>query len=369
MRTVAWLRAAIVTCSAWTWAAPSSALEIVFRDTTPGGMAAPALQAFQQAAGIWTSMLTDPVTVFLDIRYANDGLNGILGSTNATEAVGSYSLVRDLLIADARSAADRQAVSTLAAGSGFGFVASNLDGSARIDLDTNACPTSGPSVPCRNNNSLLSINTANAKALGALVPTNASSPDGSISFNAAYGTKFDFDRRDGITAGWVDFVAVAAHEIGHALGFVSGVDTVDFCTPAFFCRLDNRYGLEAYAFYTPLDLFRYSAPGVRDLRVGVPAGLSIDGGQSFVEGFSTGRYNGDGWQASHFVAGHLNLMNPYAFNGVLTNPSRADLLAFDVIGWDVASVAPIPEPGTWALMLGGLGLVAAAARRRARATV
>ena len=30
----------------------------------------------------------------------------------------------------------------------------------------------------------------------------------------------------------------------------------------------------------------------------------------------------------------------------------------------ISTTAPIPEPGTWALMLGGLGLVAAVGRRR-----
>ncbi|MFN9504817.1 MAG: hypothetical protein ACK57J_09725, partial [Rubrivivax sp.] len=48
---------------------PAAALDIVFRDTTPGGMATQALSAFQQAAQIWSSRLADPVTVTVDIRY------------------------------------------------------------------------------------------------------------------------------------------------------------------------------------------------------------------------------------------------------------------------------------------------------------
>ena len=37
-----------------------------------------------------------------------------------------------------------------------------------------------------------------------------------------------------------------------------------------------------------------------------------------------------------------------------------------VRGWDLAPMAPIPEPSTWALMLIGLGFVAASLRRTAR---
>lgn len=345
---------------------PASALNIVFRDTTPGGMSAQALSAFNQAAQIWTARLADPVTVFVDIAYRNDGNNGILGSAGSTYGIATYSDVRNAMIGDATSAADFSAVASLGAGSGFSFMGSNLDGTSRFDNDSNPC-LAGPSAPCANNNTSLSITTANGKALGFNTGTSAANPDGELSFNAYYGAEFDFDRSDGIAAGRYDFVAIAAHEIGHSLGFVSGVDDIDFCTPFAFCALDNKFGAEPYAVYSTLDLFRYSALGVRDLRVGMPAGFSIDGGNSMIESFSTGAYNGDGWQASHFIAGAPNLMNPFGFLGQVTDPSQADMLAFDVIGWD--TVNPIPEPETYAMMALGLVAVVAAARRRRRLDV
>jgi hypothetical protein len=345
---------------------PAQALNIVFRDTTPGGMSAEALSAFNQAAQIWSARLADPVTVYVDIGYRNDGNNGILGSAGSTYGVAAYSDVRSALIADATSAADFSATASLSAGPRFSFMGSNLDGTSRFDNDSNPC-LAGPSAPCATNNTFLSLTTANGKALGFSTGTNAANPDGYLSFNAFYGAEFDFDRSDGIAAGRYDFVAIAAHEIGHSLGFVSGVDDMDFCTPYIFCGLDNRYGAEPFAVYSTLDLFRYSAPGVRDLRVGMPAGLSIDGGNSMVESFSTGVYNGDGFQASHFIAGAPNLMNPYGFLGKVTDPSQADMIAFDVIGWD--TVNPIPEPETYAMMALGLVAVAVAARRRRRQAV
>ena len=48
----------------------------------------------------------------------------------------------------------------------------------------------------------------------------------SRTFSSAF--SFDFNPDDGVTAGQMDFIGVAIHEIGHALGFISGVDTYDY---------------------------------------------------------------------------------------------------------------------------------------------
>lgn len=324
-------------------------------------MSAQPLAAFQQAASLWSALLSDPVTVYIDIAYRNDGANFVLGSAGSSYALATYSTVRNQLLADRSSAADQAATASLGAGATFAFWGSNLDGSHRYDADTNPCPASGPSAPCATNNFGIAMTTANARALGLDPGTSATSPDAGIAFNAYYGNYFDFDRSDGIGAGRYDFVAVAAHEIGHALGFVSGVDAIDECIAFAMCGLDNLYGAEDYVVYSPLDLFRYGAPGQRDLRVGRPTYLSLDAGQTAIEGFSSGAYTGDGYQASHFVLGPPNLMHPSGFFGLQIDPTLQDIVAMDAIGWDVV---PIPEPGTYALMLLGVGVVAGAARRR-----
>ena len=81
--------------------------------------------------------------------------------------------------------------------------------------------------------------------------------------------------------------------------------------------------------------------------------------------FSTGTTFGDGRQASHWKDNlGIGIMDPTAGTGELLAISAADIQAFDVIGWTKAQAAAVPEPGTWAMMMVGFGLVGGALRRR-----
>ena len=63
--------------------------------------------------------------------------------------------------------------------------------------------------------------------------------------------------------------------------------------------------------------------------------------------FSTGQVHGDGNQASHWKDNlGIGIMDPTVASGVLLSISALDTEAFDVIGWDLATV---PEPATIAL--------------------
>ena len=336
--------------------APSAqAVDFVFTDVSVNGpMSAAQLGAFQAAANYWSSKLTDNVTVYINIAF--DPLpQYVLGGTSSTFVSTSYSNIRSALTADAKSSIDAAAVANLQAGPAMSFYATQGDLSSRFDNDGSA------------NNTKLGLTTANAKAMGFSVGTDVANPDANITFATGYAADFVYTRVGGVPSNKIDFITVAEHEIGHALGFVSGVDDIDYCAGANnVCGLpDSANRFENDWWYEPLDLFRFSAKGVRDVRVGNPGGdpyFSVDGGATSIEKFSTGTNYGDGWQASHFGPGVQNLMRPFVGDGEFYDASAADLAAFDAIGWDVAT--PVPEPETYALMLAGLGVVGWAARRR-----
>ncbi|RYY42261.1 MAG: PEP-CTERM sorting domain-containing protein, partial [Sphingomonadales bacterium] len=201
---------------------------------------------------------------------------------------------------------------------------------------------------------------------------------------------FDFDPTNGIDAGSFDFIGIAIHEIGHALGFVSGVDSVDARTAPGSTNLGT---LETFVVMSQLDLYRYSSAGNLDWSTQNTPYFSLDGGVNQLFGdsrFSQGVLNGDGRQASHWkdsAAGvpQLGILDPTSGRGQLQEITALDLAAYDAIGWNVnfdvlanagyrfstaqvAFAAGVPEPTTWALLIGGFGMIGGTMRRRNGAT-
>lgn len=298
---------------------PAAALDIQLFDTGSTNMTADQLAAFEAAAALWEAKLADPITVKLNIEFASLDPN-ILGSTRSQRTTHPYSTVRAALISDASSGKESATVALL--------------------------PTAAAGVPLNDingsrNDTLLTLTTANAKALGLGTALDTlyggalpNSADGRVQFATAFADTFDYDRNDGVGGGKTDFITVAAHEIGHALGFVSMTDVQD-----------GNAGFTLHP--STLDMWRFSDTGAaHDVGIGVrpltagPAeyydsvlnNRDLSRGMGVVDPECN---TGSGkCQASHWRDDLDNLMDPTIGTGVSVDPLSDDRHAMDFIGYD-----------------------------------
>ena len=364
-------------------------------------------QGFKIAAAYWGAMFTNKVTINLGVGFAPLA-TGVIGSTGSSRNdVSVANWEAGVNRTKSSSAIDQTVVLPTLTNGGASFITNGrttIGGVTNDDLNKLAYDNAGTI-----SSKVLYLNTSVTKAIGrtaSYAATNTQKLDGNVTFSSTFG--FDFNPTDGITANTFDFIGVAVHEIGHALGFVSGVDFLDvYGLPAAGATKSSGaggalgYSLNDTSIYSALDMFRYStdptdlvlgADTSLDLSVGGTKYFSIDGGRTALFGntFSTGSYNGDGQQASHWKdtpgcqVGN-GIMDPTFCFGQTGAVTGLDLAAYDAMGWNLSvdaltydttttasiynqfasAAGAVPEPGSWATMILGLGIMGALTRRRA----
>lgn len=308
-----------------------------------------AVAAFHRAAASWESWLTDPVSIEIHADLQDLGSSSIIGGTDAVFLVAPYDVIRDQMVADA------------------------LLDEAIDDAIVASLPTSAEYSTYINSgfglNGYIAATKANLKAMGFTGLDEAfGTNDANIIFNSGF--SFDYDRSDGVAPGTMDFETVALHEIGHALGFISSVDDIDYYM---------SQGQTAAIYLSPLDLFRFpSTTNVTTANfASTPRSLVVGESTKFSDGvsnfsMSTGFSYGDGRQASHWkdddVTGvRIGTMDPTLGYQEIRKLTYADLRALDVIGWDfdAAAFTAVPEPGTFVSLSLGIAGLAWLRRRRA----
>ena len=367
---------------------PAVALEFVFTkspsflalETSDPALAGMIESAADTAAAAWESTFFDPVTVTVELDLSPLAPGAL--ATGAPETIPvPYTDVKFGLIADSKSVVDLDVIGSLQPGPFLEAVVNDTTMTPSLPKRIGSV-TPGGAVEEVWNSELL-VPTANAKALG--IPLGPPPPaDGTFMINETLLGAFDYDSSDGVGAGLFDFETIAKHEFAHIMGFLSGVDSVDFAgATGTTSGPDNPADLSGEAVFKVLDLFKYTPGTLMDPAPPTEGSVlawfygpepgaippeyvffSVDGGSTILGFFETGFFNGfTGEQTSHWLEGAPSPPDPGIMVADLDPEmilaiSSLDITALDAIGWDV-----VPEPSSTLLLVLALGVLPWSRRR------
>lgn len=289
----------------------ANGLTITLRSTTQLDGFPEAKAAFIRAAAQWEAIIKNPISIIIDVdygptRFGTTYPSGVLGSTSTPTAIQPYDTVRTRLLNSAASTAETTLYTALPTGS----------------VSTDIGSLSSVSVASPLN-----------RALG-LAPADAASTDTapSIGFNSNF--TFDFDPSNGITAGQTDFDAVAVHEMGHALGFISNVG-------------GSSTRLSVW------DIFRFRPGTTMSAFTTAQRILTTGGEHRFYDGnpelaCSTGGPSGTGgdsrqashWKDDSYTGLTIGIMDPTIASGQRKTITNNDLQMLETIGYTLSGTVP-----------------------------
>lgn len=302
-------------------------LRIILRGTSQLRGFPLASEALKRAAARWEAVIQTRVTIVIDVDFGPTLFgkpfdDNVVGSTD-TQVLGGnvlYPAVRAGLISKA-IAPQRTALLN--------------------SLPARAVPTDG------GESAGIAASSATLRALDLISQT--ADPDGELSsfgLPPAIGMNsqlsFDFEPADGIAPDKLNFEAIALHEIGHILGFISCVGQQE---------MDSSIDVEPSIW----DLFRLRPDAIVSGFAAAQRILASGGEQSFYAGgaalpLSTGRPDGtggDGRQASHWkddnlTGRYIGVMDPTIGPGELHFITDNDTAVLDAIGYRANSMTETP---------------------------
>jgi hypothetical protein len=250
--------------------------------------------AVEAAVQFYDYLIADPISVSIVFSYGElDGSNiasNAIAESSTNGNIETFTSVVNLLTAAATSAADHTSLTALA--------------------------TSDPT-----NGGRFWVSDAQAKLFGLGAEPGYTDPeDGFVGVSASVPLTWDQNNR--AVAGEYDAVGAIEHEIAEVLGR--------------FSYLGGSGSFNGFKLYSPLDLFRYSAPGVHTVAFG-PGSFSVDG-QTLLLPFNNPKNGGDGGDWAPSVAGDSYGSGSAGSPGLV---SQTDLLVMDVLGYQIA---PLGNP-------------------------
>jgi len=298
-------------------------LKIRLRGTSQLQSFPQARDAFRRAAAQWETLIQTNVTIIIDVDF---------GPT----LFGKPFDADDVCISDAQVLAGN----ALYPAGRAGLIAAG-DAPEKISLYSSLPAKAVPTD--RGESQGLAASSATLRALGLL--NQVAEPDGemnrfgpppAIGLNSTF--SFDFEPGDGIAPGQLDFQAIALHEIGHVLGFISSVGQQEMDA-----AIDTQPAI--------WDLFRFRPDALKSGFAAATRSLSSGGEQRFYAGdttlaLSTGRPDGKGgdgqspshWKDDHLTGQYLGVMSPAMAIGEHQFITDNDLTVLEAIGYRVKSV-------------------------------